>query len=70
MSPTYYTYVVRWWAADEDVVTSDWRFVLEVPATGEKEGFTDLEALLEAIRREFTTATNKDVVIGKPSAPA
>jgi hypothetical protein len=56
--PTCYRgFIVRFWkeqAADpkQDVA----RFTLEIPATGQRLGFLSLEVLLEALRREISSA--------------
>ena len=53
MSPTYQTYIMRWWS-EHPQKSDEWRFVLESPRSGRKQGFTEIEKMLDSIRQEFT----------------
>jgi len=43
-------------AADQAVIV---RCILELPSTGQRRGFTDVEALLDALRVELTEMQNQ-----------
>ena len=49
--PRYHSYLLRCW--EEDGVVTSWRFMLENPHTGEKQGFDSCEALLAFIESEL-----------------
>jgi hypothetical protein len=62
MSPTYHTYIMRWWS-EYPQKSDEWRFVLESPRSGRKQGFTEIEKMLDTVRQEFkyTVAQSDDV---------
>lgn len=48
---TYMTYVIRCWAEQSSQATlSVYRFTLEIPATGQRFGFTNSEELIRALK--------------------
>jgi hypothetical protein len=68
--PRSYTYVLTLWEEREQVADSPavWRFRLEDPRTGKRLGFSTLEGLLDALRREVSEARkdgSADQVLGK-----
>ena len=68
--PRSYTYVLTLWEEREQDADSPavWRFRLEDPRTGKRRGFSTVEGLLDAIRREVNEATqdeSADQVVGE-----
>lgn len=47
-------FVVRSWCEHDDTEDrKNWRFVLEGPANTDRQGFSDAEALLQALRQKL-----------------
>lgn len=53
----YRVYIVRWWENQDTTTDSSSRFVLEIPGTGERYGFTSAEMLLHALKNQLDTAS-------------
>jgi hypothetical protein len=54
--PRYEIYVLRCWqerSSDDDETVKVWRFSLEDPHTGQRQGFAGLEALLVALQADL-----------------
>jgi hypothetical protein len=57
-SPDYHSYLLRLWRDDDATPAHDrqddapWRASLECPHTGQRMGFSGLDALFEHLRRE------------------
>lgn len=51
MLQLYHSYVIRCWQEVDDQHKTTWRFVLEVPATGNRQGFTNLPQLTTALAK-------------------
>ena len=56
MRQLYRSYVIRCWQEVDDQHKSSWRFVLEVPATGDRQGFTNLPQLTTALAETLEQA--------------
>ena len=56
--PRSYTYVLTLWEEREQEAESPavWRFRLEDPRTGRRHGFSTVEGLMDAVRREVNEA--------------
>lgn len=52
----YRVYIVRWWENQDTTTDSSSRFVLEIPGTGERYGFTSADMLLHALKNQLDTA--------------
>ena len=68
--PRSYTYVLTLWEEREQDADSPavWRYRLEDARTGERRGFSTVEGLLDAVRREVNEATvdeRGDRVVGE-----
>lgn len=52
--PRYHTLLVTYWEErnQDPKLPSVWRFRLEYPRTGWRRGFANVEALVEALKRE------------------
>ena len=51
----YRVFIVRCWE-DQDAADMPSRFVLEIPRTGERYGFTSADTLLHALKNQLDTA--------------
>jgi hypothetical protein len=53
--PRYRAYLLRLWeeSRENPRLPGTWRFSLEDPHTGERQGFADLEALVEFLQHEM-----------------
>lgn len=51
----YRAYLLRFWeeARGRPDLPGTWRFSLEDPRTGQRQGFADLEALVDFVRQEM-----------------
>lgn len=56
--PGYLSYLLRLWETS-DGEKEVWRASVERPGTGERQSFTDVQALLEFLQREMTTCERK-----------
>lgn len=64
--PDYCTYMIRVWKeATTNPAETQWRFALIIASSGRRQGFTEVEALLKALRAELTKITQ-----GSPPDPA
>ena len=54
-SPRYRVYLLRSWEEPREnpKLPGTWRFSLEDPHTGQRQGFADLETLVAFLRREI-----------------
>ena len=54
--PRYNTFLVTLWEErnQDPTLPGVWRFRLEDPGTGQRQGFTDLKALVTALEQEMT----------------
>lgn len=55
-SPRYRAYLLRFWeeSRENPKLPGTWRFSLEDPRTGQRQGFAGLEALVEFLRQEMS----------------
>jgi hypothetical protein len=58
--PRYRAYLLRFWSErnQHPALATVWRFSLEDPHTGQRQGFPSLEALVEALRKELGSLEN------------
>jgi hypothetical protein len=67
--PRSYTYLVTLWEEREQDVNSPavWRFRLEDPRSGKRQGFSTAEELMDAVKREVSEARKEgrgDQIVG------
>ncbi|MCB8984460.1 MAG: hypothetical protein H6659_11590 [Ardenticatenaceae bacterium] len=55
-SKPYRVFIVRWWENQHTSTDNSSRFVLEIPGTGERYGFTSADMLLHALKNQLDTA--------------
>ncbi|MCA9874932.1 MAG: hypothetical protein KC441_14780 [Anaerolineales bacterium] len=55
-SKPYRVFIVRWWENQDTSTDNSSRFVLEIPGTGERYGFTSADMLLHALKNQLDTA--------------
>lgn len=55
--PRYRTYLLTFWEerSQDPAIPAVWRFRLEDPRTGQRQGLANLEALVVALEREMTS---------------
>lgn len=61
--PRYYNFVLTMWEEcnqEGTASSSVWRFRLENPYTGEKKGFTNLDALLSTLKEQTQQKPSSD----------
>ena len=56
--PHYRTYLLTFWEERNGDPTEStvWRFSLEDPRTGQRRGFADLEALMDALEQDISSS--------------
>lgn len=59
--PSYKSFWLRCWQSDNRAVSTaaGWRFSLENPESGRKQGFTDLEELFAFLQAEINLVENE-----------
>ena len=63
----YRVYIVRCWENQDTATDVSSRFVLEIPGTGERYGFTSADMLLRALKNQLDTAPLRLNSDGQPA---
>ena len=62
-STTYRSYIIRCWEEPTQTrETAVSRFILEIPETGQKQGFTEMESLFQALAQVLQPSTESDIL--------